>query len=150
MRVPALHELLVYVEANQPALLAASVEGLVALVSSSPRLLAEGFAGSPAELLMRSTETDHTVHIGVTLLSPPDGFEITATLEEAPVLPAQDISELAMELEAAGVLDGLSPTERASIIQQARSPPRRPARPRPDDAAPPIPRPLARRLIRQN
>ena len=34
-------------------------------------------------------QTDHTVHIGVTLLSPPDGFEITATLEEAPVLPAQ-------------------------------------------------------------
>lgn len=87
VRVPALHELLLHVEASQPVLLAASLEGLVALVSSSPRLLAEGFPGNPAELLMRSTEKDHTVHVCVTLLSPPEGFEIVATLQEAPVPP---------------------------------------------------------------
>ena len=121
VRVPALHELLLRVEASQPVLLTASTEGLVSLVSSSPRLLAEGFPGTPAELLMRSTESEHTVHVGITLLSPPDGFEISAALEEAPVPPPQDISELAMELEATGVLDGLTSSERASIIQQVHA-----------------------------
>jgi len=121
VRVPALHELLVHVEANQPVLLAASTEGLVSLVSSSPRLLAEGFPGNPAELLMRSTEKDHTVHIGITLLSPPDGFTITTSVQEAPVPPPQDFSELAMELEATGVLDGLTSSERASIISQVHA-----------------------------
>ena len=121
VRVPALHELLLHVECNQPVLLAASVDGLVALVSSSPRMLAEGFPGSPAELLLRSAEGEHTVHVGVTLLTPPDAFEIIATVEEAPLPPPQDATELAIELEAAGVLDGLSEPERASIIKQVQA-----------------------------
>lgn len=121
VRVPALHEMLLHVEGNQPVLLAAATDGLVALISSSPRLLAEGFPGNPAELLMRSMEKEHVVHIGVTLLSPPDGFTISTSVEEAPVPPPQDISELAMELEATGVLDGLTSSERASIIQQVHA-----------------------------
>lgn len=121
VRVPALHEILLHVEANQPVLLAAATDGLVALISSSPRLLAEGFPGNPAELLLRSMEKEHVVHIGVTLLSPPDGFTISTSVEEAPVPPPQDISELAMELEATGVLDGLTSSERASIIQQVHA-----------------------------
>lgn len=67
---------------------------------------------------------DHTVYIGVTLLAPPDGFEIIAWIEEAPVLPPQPhqhISDLASELEAAGMLEGLTTSERAAIIQQVHA-----------------------------
>ena len=103
-------------------MLAASQDGLAALVNSSPRLLAEGLPGTPAELLLRSAATDRTVHIGVTLLSPPEGFDISVVTAPAPVLPAPDTSELAHELEAAGVLDGLTSAERSSIIQQVWTP----------------------------
>ena len=74
VRVPALHQLALVVEASQPVVLAASEDRLGALVSSSPRALAEGYPDNQAELVLRSSEVEHTVYIGVTLLSPPEGF----------------------------------------------------------------------------
>lgn len=112
-----LHELEVTVTASEPVVLAASPDGLAALVSSSPRLLAEGLPGTPAELLLRSAADERTVHIGVTLLTPPEQFEVSVRATPAAVAPQTDLADLAAELEAAGVLDA----ERSSLVAQVHA-----------------------------
>ena len=70
IRIPPLHKLHLLIDAVQPVVLAASEDDFGGLVSSSPRALAEGFPGSPAELTLGSSEVERTVYVGVTLLTP--------------------------------------------------------------------------------